>query len=73
MRDKVQDALNQIRPTLQKDGGDVVLIEVTDEGIVKVKLTGACRDCRMSHVTLKEGIEKFIRAEVPEIVAVEAV
>ncbi len=72
MRDQVQEALDQIRPTLQKDGGDVVLIDVTDEGIVKVRLTGACRDCRMSQITLKEGIEKFIRSEVPGVKAVEA-
>ncbi|TFG37315.1 MAG: NifU family protein, partial [Desulfobacterales bacterium] len=60
-------------PTLQKDGGDVVLIDVTDGGVVKVQLTGACRGCPMSQVTLKEGIEKFLKSELPEIAAVEAV
>jgi len=73
MREKVQEALNKVRPTLQKDGGDVVLIDVTDGGVVKVQLTGACRGCPMSQVTLKEGIEKFLKSEVPEITAVEAV
>ena len=73
MRERVQAALNQVRPTLQKDGGDVVLIDVTDDGIVKVQLTGACKGCPMSQMTLKEGIEKFIKAEVPEINRVEAV
>ncbi|MBU0674576.1 MAG: NifU family protein [Proteobacteria bacterium] len=73
MRDLVEAALNQIRPTLQKDGGDVLLVDVTDQGVVKVKLTGACRGCQMSDVTLKQGIEKFLRSEVPEVTAVEAV
>ncbi|MEW6519625.1 MAG: NifU family protein [Thermodesulfobacteriota bacterium] len=73
MREKVQEALNKVRPTLQKDGGDVVLIDVTNDGVVKVQLTGACRGCPMSQVTLKEGIEKFLKSEVAEITAVEAV
>ncbi len=73
MREKVQEALDQVRPTLQKDGGDVVLIDVTGEGVVKVQLTGACKGCPMSQVTLKEGIEKFLKSEVPEVTAVESV
>ena len=73
MRERVQAALNQVRPTLQKDGGDVVLVDVTSDGIVKVQLTGACKSCPMSQMTLKEGIEKFIKAEVPEIQRVESV
>ena len=73
MREKVQEALNKVRHTLQKDGGDVVLIDVTNDGVVKVQLTGACRGCPMSQVTLKEGIEKFLKSEVAEITAVEAV
>ncbi|MFH1216242.1 MAG: NifU family protein [Pseudomonadota bacterium] len=73
MREKVQDALDRIRPTLQKDGGDVLLVDVTDNGIVKVQLTGACKGCPMSQITLKEGIEKFLRSEVEEVTAVEAV
>ncbi len=73
MRDRVEDALNRMRPTLQKDGGDVVLVDVTADGIVKVQLTGACRDCQMSDVTLKMGIEKFLKTEVPEVKEVVSV
>ena len=73
MRDLVEDALNRMRPTLQKDGGDVVLVDVTAEGVVKVQLTGACRDCQMSDVTLKMGIEKFLKTEVPGVTEVVAV
>ena len=73
MRDRVEVALNRIRPTLQKDGGDVLLVDVTAEGVVKVRMTGACRGCNMSDVTLREGIEKFLKNEVPEITGVESV
>ena len=73
MREKVQAAIDKIRPALQKDGGDVILVDVTDEGIVKVQLTGACKGCPMSQMTLKEGIEKFVKSEIPEIVSVESV
>ncbi|MEJ2690241.1 MAG: NifU family protein [Deltaproteobacteria bacterium] len=72
MREKVQSALDKIRPTLQKDGGDVVLIDVSDDGVVTVQLTGACKGCPMSQMTLKNGIEKFLRAEVPEVKSVES-
>jgi Fe-S cluster biogenesis protein NfuA len=73
MRDKVQAALDKVRPTLQKDGGDVVLINVTDDGVVQVQLTGACKGCPMSQMTLKNGIEKFLKSEVPEVKEVESV
>lgn len=73
MREKVQSALAKMRPTLQKDGGDVVLVDVTAEGVVKVQLTGACKNCPMSQVTVKNGIEKFLKAEVAEVTAVESV
>lgn len=72
MRDKVQSALNKMRPTLQNDGGDVVLVDVSNDGIVKVRLTGACDGCPMSQATLKNGIEKFLKSEVPEVKRVEA-
>jgi len=72
MRDKVEEALNRIRPTLQKDGGDVVLVDVTKDGVVKVQLTGACRGCQMADAT-KQGIEKFLKSEVPEVTSVEPV
>lgn len=67
MKDRVQKAINQIRPNLQADGGDVELVDVTEDGVVKVRLTGACRGCPMSQMTLKMGIEKFLRGEVPEV------
>lgn len=67
MREKVEKALNKVRPALQADGGDVELVDVTEDGIVKVRLTGACGGCPMSQMTLKMGIEKAIKAEVPEI------
>lgn len=73
MKERVQAALDKIRPALQRDGGDVELVEVADNGIVKVKLTGACHGCPMSQMTLKNGIEKFVRSEVPEVVSVESV
>ena len=73
MKDRVQTALNQIRPTLQRDGGDVVLVDVTEDGIVKVQLTGACKGCPMSQITLKQGIEKYLKSEVPEVVSVESI
>ena len=67
MREKVQKALQQIRPNLQMDGGDVELVEVTDDGVVKVKLTGACGGCPMSQFTLKMGIERHLKKEVPQV------
>jgi Fe-S cluster biogenesis protein NfuA len=73
MKEKVESALNKIRPSLQADGGDVELIEVTPDGVVKVKLTGACGGCPMSQMTLKMGIENIIKQEVPEVKEVIAV
>jgi Fe-S cluster biogenesis protein NfuA len=72
VKEKVEAALNRIRPALQNDGGDVELVDVSD-GIVKVKLTGACGGCPMSTMTLKMGIERVIREDVPEIKEVVAV
>ncbi len=73
MQEKVEKALDKVRPSLQADGGNVELIGVDDEGVVKVKLTGACGGCPMATMTLKRGIEKTLREEVPEVTAVEAV
>lgn len=73
MREQVEKALEKIRPSLQADGGDVELVDVTDDGIVKVKLTGACRGCPMSQLTLKMGIEKSLKKDIPEIKEVRAV
>jgi Fe-S cluster biogenesis protein NfuA len=72
MKERVESALNKIRPLLQADGGDVELIEVSPEGVVKVKLTGACAGCPMSQMTLKMGIEKRLKEEVPEVKEVVA-
>lgn len=73
MLEKVQAVLEQVRPMLQRDGGDVELIEVTADNIVKVRLQGACGSCPMSTVTLKMGIEKAIKEQIPEIVEVQQV
>ncbi len=73
MREKVQAAIDKVRPALQRDGGDVILVEVTDDGVVKVQLTGACQGCPMSQMTLKQGIEQFVRSEVPEVKSVESI
>jgi len=67
MREKVEAAINEIRPMLQADGGDVELLEVSDDGVVKVRLTGACSGCPMGMMTLKEGIEKELKSKVPEV------
>ena len=67
MKEAVQKAIEQIRPNLQMDGGDVELVDVSDEGIVKVKLLGACGGCPMSQMTLKMGIERQLKKDVPQI------
>ena len=71
MRAKVEEALKKIRPMLQADGGDVELVDVQD-GVVTVRLQGACGGCPMSRMTLKNGIERILKQEVPEVVSVEA-
>ena len=71
MTEQVQVAIDKIRPMLQRDGGDVELVDVQD-GVVTVRLRGACAGCPMSQMTLKNGIEKFLKKEIPEIVAVQA-
>jgi Fe-S cluster biogenesis protein NfuA len=70
---KVKEVLDKVRPGLQADGGDVELVEVTDEGTVKVRLTGACGGCPMATMTLKNGIERILKQEVPEVKEVVAV
>ena len=67
MKEKVEAILGRIRPSLQVDGGDVELVEVSPDGVVKVKLTGACQGCAMSQMTLKMGIERALKQEVPEV------
>lgn len=73
MREKVEAVLDKVRPMLQGDGGDVELVNVTENGIVQVRLTGACKGCPMSQMTLKNGIERMVLKELPEIKAVERV
>jgi Fe-S cluster biogenesis protein NfuA len=73
MLQKIEEALNTIRPYLQADGGDVSLVEVTEDNTVKLELKGACKTCSMSMMTMKAGIEETIRRAVPEVKAVEAV
>jgi len=70
--EKVKAALENIRPMLQRDGGDLELVDVVD-GVVRVKLKGACGCCPMSTITLKQGIEKYLKQQVPEVTSVEAI
>ncbi len=72
MREKIEEVLNQIRPSLVRDGGNITLIDATD-GIVKVKLTGACGGCPMATMTLKQGVERVLKEKVPEVKEVVAV
>ncbi len=73
LKEKVQEVLEKLRPLLQRDGGDVELVDVQDDGVVKVKLVGACSGCPMSTMTLKNAIEATIKQEIPEIKSVESV
>ena len=73
LEDKVRTALNDVRPQLQADGGDVEFVSLSDAGIVSVKLTGACGSCPMAQMTLKLGIEKYLMKEVPEVKEVVSV
>jgi Fe-S cluster biogenesis protein NfuA len=72
MKEKIEKALNDIRPALQADGGDVELVEV-ENNVVKVRLKGACSGCPMSQMTIKQGIERYLKKAVPEIAGVEPV
>jgi Fe-S cluster biogenesis protein NfuA len=73
MREKIEAALNKVRPMLQRDGGDVEFIDVTDDGVVQLRLKGACGGCPMATMTLKNGIERVLREQVPEVTQVIAV
>ncbi len=73
MREKVEAALAKVRPMLQADGGDVELVDVSARGIVTVRLTGRCKSCPMSQMTLKGSVERIVRQEVPGVKAVENV
>jgi len=67
MKDRIESTLDKIRPSLQADGGDVELVDVSEDGVVKVRLTGACGGCPMSQMTLKMGVERMLKQEVPEV------
>ena len=71
MEEQIKQALDKIRPSLQADGGDVELVAI-DNGVVKVRLKGACSGCPMSQMTLKNGIERFLKKEIPEVKSVES-
>jgi len=70
---EVEKVLEEIRPMLQADGGDVELVEIDEDNVVKVRLTGACSGCPMATMTLKQGIERRLKTAVPEVAAVEPV
>jgi len=73
MKEQVEKALDKIRPALQRDGGNVELVEVGDDGVVKVRLTGACGGCPMSQITLKQGIERVLKQEISSVKEVVSV
>jgi Fe-S cluster biogenesis protein NfuA len=72
MKEKVEKALDKIRPMLMADGGNVELVDVSNDGVVKLRLTGTCGCCPMSQMTLKNGVERILRQEVPEVKEVVA-
>ncbi len=72
-KEKVQQVIDKIRPGLQADGGDVELVKITDDGIVEVKLQGACAGCPMSTLTVKNGIERTLKQEIPEVKEVKSI
>jgi Fe-S cluster biogenesis protein NfuA len=73
IEDQVKTALEEVRPSLQADGGDVEFVSLADDGTVSVKLTGACGHCPMSQMTLKMGIENYLKKEIPQVTAVVGV
>ena len=72
IKNKVKETLEEIRPNIQADGGDIELVDIED-GIVKVRLKGACAGCPMSALTLKQGVERTLKSRIPEVKRVEAV
>mgnify|MGYP000910642341 FL=1 len=73
LKEKVISALEDIRPALQADGGDIELVSVEETGLVKVRLKGACHGCPMSQMTLKNGVERYLKQEIPGVLSVESV
>ena len=72
-KEKVKEAIEDVRPSLQADGGDIELVKIEDDGVVKVRLMGACAGCPMSQMTLKAGVERALKEKVPALKSVEAV
>ena len=70
LEEKVKAALEHVRPSLQADGGDVEFVSLSEDGVVSVKLTGACGSCPMAHMTLKMGVENYLKKEIPEVSSV---
>ena len=70
---KINQAIEQLRPFLHADGGDMEFVELTEDAVVKVKLLGACSDCSMSHMTMRAGLEEALKIAAPEVLSVEAV
>lgn len=70
---KINNSLEELRPHLHADGGDMELVEITDEGVARVRLLGACSDCSMSVMTVKAGLEEAVRKVAPQIISVESV
>jgi Fe-S cluster biogenesis protein NfuA len=73
LKERVKEVLDKVRPALQADGGDVELVDVSEDGLVKVRLKGACAGCPMSQMTLKQGIESTLKQEIPEVKQVVSV
>ena len=73
LHQRVEEALQSIRPYLEADGGDVEIVEITEDNIVRLELKGACKTCNMSHMTMRSGIEETIRKSVPEVKGIESV
>ncbi len=73
IKEQVEKALDDVRPSLQADGGDIELVEVKEDGTVLVKLKGACSGCPMSQMTLKQGVEAYLKKQIPEVSTVESV
>lgn len=70
---KVEEAIDQLRPFLAADGGDMELVDITDDGVVQVQLIGACKDCSMSDMTMKAGLEEAVKKVAPDVKSVEAI
>ncbi len=73
IKEKIKQKIEEIKPMLQRDGGDVELVDITDDGVVKVRLKGSCAQCAMSVMTLKLGIEGYLKKQIPEVKSVESV